>query len=317
MYGINKEWAFESNTRTFDIDDYKGAKPRWCPGCGDHAVLTAVQRLFVDRQLPPEDIAVISGIGCSSRFPHYLKTYGFHGLHGRALPVAEGVRSRRPDLHIFVITGDGDSTAIGTGHWVHSLRYNMKMTILFLDNNIYGLTKMQTSPTTPLGHYSNTHPGGAPLSPLNPLSVALSITNASFIAQTVDWNMPHLSATLRAAYRHDGTAFVRIRQRCPHYVPKMLDDLRKDPTRLLVLNHEKGIPVNKDINKQLKNHLEHDPHDLAGAHKLALRKDVVPIGLLYKNEQAERYDVTSAKGLGMSVYEKMEAFNMELDRFTV
>src|SRR5574340_163607 len=115
------------------INDYEGAVARWCGGCGDHAILTAVQKLCRDEQLAPEKTVFVSGIGCSSRFPHYMKTYGFHGLHGRALPVATGVRSRRPDLNIFVATGDGDCCAIGTAHWIHAIRYNMDMTILLLD----------------------------------------------------------------------------------------------------------------------------------------------------------------------------------------
>ena len=130
-------------------------------GCGDHAVLGALSSVWpADEQLPPEKTVFVSGIGCSSRFPHYMKTYGFHGLHGRPLPVACGVRSRRPDLHVFVVTGDGDCCAIGTAHWIHAIRYNMKMTVMLLDNHIYGLTKMQTSPTSPVGTKSNTHPYG-------------------------------------------------------------------------------------------------------------------------------------------------------------
>ena len=206
-------WDIEPAPRVCTLDDYKGVEARWCPGCGDHAVLNAVQRLARDKQLPPEKTVVVSGIGCSSRFPHYMSTYGFHGLHGRAFPVACGVRSRRPDLHIFVVTGDGDCCAIGTAHWIHTIRYNMDLTILLLDNNIYGLTKNQTSPTTRIGERSNTHPKGSFLSPLNPISVTLGITNASFVAQTIDWNPPHLYNTIKAAHEHQGLSFVRVLQR--------------------------------------------------------------------------------------------------------
>ena len=129
----------------------------------------------------------VSGIGCSSRFPHHLKTYGFHGLHGRALPVAEGIKIRRPDLHVIVSTGDGDCCSIGAGHWIHAIRYNMDMTVLMHDNCIYGLTKMQASPTSPQGLKSNTSPRGSVLAPLNPLMTALSVPNASFVAQAADW----------------------------------------------------------------------------------------------------------------------------------
>jgi 2-oxoglutarate ferredoxin oxidoreductase subunit beta len=190
MLTLNKAWEIEPQPRVLAAQDYLGAKARWCPGCGDHGVLSAVARFVRDRQLPPEKTVVVSGIGCSSRFPHYMKTYGFHGLHGRALPLACGVRSRRPDLHVFVVMGDGDCCAIGTGHWIHAIRYNMNLTILLLDNNVYGLTKNQTSPTTRTGERTNTHPGGSFLAPLNPISVTLGIANASFVAQTVDWDIP-------------------------------------------------------------------------------------------------------------------------------
>ena len=136
--------------RSWDLEDYAGAVARWCPGCGDHAVLTVVERVLEAEQLPPERTVFVSGIGCSSRFPHYVRTYGFHGLHGRALPVATGIRHRRPDLHVFVVMGDGDCCSIGAGHWVYTTRYNPKMVALLLDNGVYGLTKNQTS-TTPAG----------------------------------------------------------------------------------------------------------------------------------------------------------------------
>ena len=140
----------------YEMSEYEGARARWCPGCGDHSVLTAVQRLLAAEQLIPEQTMMVSGIGCSSRFPHYMKTYGFHGLHGRALPVATGIKLHRPELTVFVTMGDGDCTSIGAGHWVHAMRYNVDMVAMLLDNGIYGLTKNQTSPTTPKGFKSNT-----------------------------------------------------------------------------------------------------------------------------------------------------------------
>jgi hypothetical protein len=170
-----------------ELEDYQSGVPRWCTGCGDNAILAAVQRLCRDEQLRPEKTVFVSGIGCSSRFPHYMKTYGFHGIHGRALPVAEGVRFARPDLHVFVNTGDGDCCSIGAAHWIHALRYNMNMTVFLHDNQIYGLTKMQASPTSPIGTKSNTTPRGSYLEALQPLSVTLGVENVSFVAQTVDW----------------------------------------------------------------------------------------------------------------------------------
>ncbi len=140
----------------YELNDYEGARARWCPGCGDHSILASVQKLLTAEQLTPEQTVFVSGIGCSSRFPHYLKTYGFHGIHGRALPVATGIKLTRPDLQVFVVMGDGDCTSIGAAHWVHALRYNVNLTVLLLDNGIYALTKNQTSPTTPQGFASNT-----------------------------------------------------------------------------------------------------------------------------------------------------------------
>ena len=132
-----------------ELEDYQSGVPRWCTGCGDNAILAAVQRLCRDEELRPEKTMFVSGIGCSSRFPHYMKTYGFHGIHGRALPVAEGIKMARPDLNVFVNTGDGDCCSIGAAHWIHAIRYNMNMTVMLHDNQIYGLTKKQASPTSP------------------------------------------------------------------------------------------------------------------------------------------------------------------------
>ncbi len=145
----------------YELEDYQSGVPRWCTGCGDNAILAAVQRLCRDEDLRPEKTVFVSGIGCSSRFPHYMKTYGFHGIHGRALPVAEGIKMARPDLNVFVNTGDGDCCSIGAAHWIHAIRYNMNMTVMLHDNQIYGLTKKQASPTSPIGMKSNTTPRGS------------------------------------------------------------------------------------------------------------------------------------------------------------
>ena len=172
----------------YKLSDYQSdIAMRWCAGCGDSGILTAIQRLCRDEKLPPEKTVFVSGIGCSSRLPHYMNAYGFHGMHGRALPVAEGIKLRRPDLHVFVTTGDGDCCSIGAAHWIHAIRYNMNMTVLLHDNQVYGLTKNQASPTSPRGLQTNTTPRGAYLDPLNPLSVTLGVANVSFVAQAVDW----------------------------------------------------------------------------------------------------------------------------------
>ena len=317
MYGLKTDWQDEPHPRYFTFSDYEGETARWCPGCGDHAVLTAVQRLCREEQLAPEKTVFVSGIGCAARFPHYMKTYGFHGLHGRALPVASGMRSRRPDLHLFVSTGDGDCCAIGTAHWIHAIHYNMKMVVMLLDNGVYGLTKNQTSPTSTKGARSNTHPRGWVLDPINPIQTTLGITNASFVAQTVDWNPPHLLATLTAAHRHPGLAFVRIVQRCPHFKEGAFADLQQDPSQLLLLQHADGIEVHESIQRVLKNQLEHDPADLDAAREIADRKDVVPVGLLYRNPSADRYDRFTTEGLATSRSDKIAALEAEFDRYQI
>ncbi|MBI2889413.1 MAG: 2-oxoglutarate oxidoreductase [Nitrospirae bacterium] len=317
MYGLKQDWGQRTPPRYFFLEDYVSDVPRWCSGCGDHSVLGALQRLARDEQLAPEKTVVVSGIGCSSRLPHYMKTYGFHGLHGRALPIACGVRSRRPDLDVFVITGDGDCCAIGTGHWIHAIRYNMKMAVMLLDNNIYGLTKKQTSPTTKLKGRSNTHPDGSPLDPINPLSVTLSVANVSFVAQTIDWNPPHLYATLQAAHRHPGFAFVRVLQRCPHYTPEVFEPVQKDRSLVLYLSHKKGIQVDGAVSKLFKNQAEHDPSNLAAARAVAERADAYPIGLLYQKPETPRYDLLSARGLDTPPAARIQAINRLLDSFQI
>ena len=173
--------------RPFERADYESARARWCPGCGDHSVLTATQKLLAAEQLTPEQTVFVSGIGCSSRFPHYMKTYGFHGLHGRALPVATGIKLHRPDLNVFVVMGDGDCCSIGAAHWIHAIRYNMNLTVILHDNQVYGITKKRSSPTSPIGMNSNTTPRCSVLEALKPLTVTLGVQKVSFVAQGVDW----------------------------------------------------------------------------------------------------------------------------------
>jgi len=317
MYGVKQDWELETGARRFELEDYTGNIPRWCPGCGDFTVLGAIQRLARDEQLQPERTVMVSGIGCSSRLPHYMSTYGFHGLHGRALPVACGIRSRRPDLHIFVVTGDGDCCAIGTAHWIHAVRYNMNMTVLMLDNNIYGLTKKQSSPTTPMGKRSNTHPEGVLLPALNPLSVTLGITNASFVAQTVDWNLAHVHATIAAAHRHPGLSFVRVLQRCSHFMPDDFKCFRDDPSLLMLLKHPDGIRMDPKFEAAFETQAEHDPADLAGARAHAVREDKTPIGLFYRSPDNPRYDRESAASVGMGVSTKLRNLQAEIDRYLI
>ncbi len=308
-------YGLDDDEREFSLEDYEGCLPRWCAGCGDFAVLTAVQRLLNAEQLRPERTVFVSGIGCSSRFPHYLSTYGFHGLHGRALPVATGIKLRRPDLHVFAVMGDGDCCSIGAGHWIHATRYNVRMVALLLDNHVYGLTKNQTSPTSPRGLPSNTQPRGSYLAALNPLSATLGLTNASFVAQTVDWAPAHVYATVRAAFHHPGFAFVRVLQRCPQYTPNLFSDFVRDPSKMELLVHEDGIAV-PELEGLYTNHLRHDPADLDGARRLAEGTDRIRIGLFYRNEALPRYDETRNQPY-YTAEERIRRLDAELDRYAV
>jgi len=299
----------------YTMSDYEGVQARWCPGCGDHSVLTASQRLLAAEQLKPEETVFVSGIGCSSRFPHYVNSYGFHGLHGRALPVATGVKLNRPDLHVFVVMGDGDCTSIGAAHWLHATRYNVDMVALMLDNNIYGLTKMQTSPTTPQGYKSNTQPLGSYLPALNPIEATLGVTNASFVAQTAEWMPAHLYATLEAAYRHKGFAFVRILQRCPVFTGDLYQDAVRNPDMIEMLEHPDGIEV-PDLHPIYENVARHDPRNIEAAREMAEKTDKIRVGVFFRDESRPRYEETRHLPLH-TTDEKIEILNDELDKYAV
>jgi 2-oxoglutarate ferredoxin oxidoreductase subunit beta len=316
MFGLKGDWSLDIPQRYFTLEDYAGAEPRWCPGCGDHGVLTSVQRICRDKQIPPEMTVTVSGIGCSSRFPHYMATYGFHGLHGRALPVACGIKSRRPDLDVWVATGDGDCYSIGAAHWIHAVRYNMNMTVMVFDNNVYGLTKKQTSPTSGLGLKTNTHPFGAILPPHNPLTVTLGITNVSFIAQSIDWNPVVLHEILRAAHDHKGFSMVRIMQRCPQYTDFIFEEPQKDPSKILFLDND-VINLDDSVKRLFPNQRKNDPADIHEAREIAEHTDPIPVGILYQNSANLCYEELSSKGLGMSVEEKIDGLNQALDVFAV
>ena len=301
--------------RDLELSDYEGARARWCPGCGDHSILTAVEKLLVAEQLRPEQTVFVSGIGCSSRFPHYLKTFGFHGIHGRALPVATGVKLHRPDLTVFVVMGDGDCTSIGAAHWIHAIRYNMPMTVLMLDNSIYGLTKKQSSPTTPRGTVTNTHPAGSILPPLNPLTTTLGTSNVSFVAQTAEWVPAHLYATLRAARAHNGLAFVRVLQRCPIYMPGLYDAAVKNPSLIEMLVHDDGVLV-PELEKIYTRRMAHDPRNLAEAQRLAGETDTIRLGVFFRDASRPTYD-TLRRPPHRSAAERIELLNAELDTYAV
>jgi 2-oxoglutarate ferredoxin oxidoreductase subunit beta len=275
----------------YTLSDYQAdIAPRWCAGCGDTGILTAIQRLCRDEHLPPEKTVFVSGIGCSSRLPHYMNAYGFHGLHGRALPIAEGVKMRRPDLHVFVTTGDGDCCSIGAGHWIHAIRYNMNMTVLLHDNQVYGLTKKQASPTSPRGFRSNTTPRGSTLDPLNPLTVTLGVANASFVAQVVDWIPDLLYDIISQAYHHRGLSFVRILQRCPEFMNHHFEDAVRDPSKTRILVHGDGLRLKPELSRIYRNQEVHDPLDMPRALALAALTDEIPVGVLYRDPSVPCYE---------------------------
>lgn len=186
---------------------------RWCPGCGDYAILATVQRVLPDLGVPKEKFVFISGIGCAARFPYYMNTYGFHTIHGRAPALATGVKLANPDLSVWIVTGDGDSLSIGGNHLLHVLRRNPDVNILLFNNRIYGLTKGQYSPTSEVGKNTKSSPWGNIDRPLNPLAVALG-ANATFVARTIDRDPKHMAEVLKAAHAHKGTSFVEIYQNC-------------------------------------------------------------------------------------------------------
>jgi 2-oxoglutarate ferredoxin oxidoreductase subunit beta len=212
-----------------------GNEVRWCPGCGDYAVLAAVQGFLPDLGLRRENIVFVSGIGCSSRFPYYLDTYGVHSIHGRAPAFATGLAVARPDLNVWVVTGDGDALSIGAGHLLHTLRRNVNLTILLFNNRIYGLTKGQYSPTSESGKVTKSTPAGSIDAPFNPVSLALG-AEATFVGRTLDSDRRHLTEILRAAVEHRGSALVEIYQNCPIFNDGAFDVLkdREESTARLV-----------------------------------------------------------------------------------
>jgi 2-oxoglutarate/2-oxoacid ferredoxin oxidoreductase subunit beta len=227
---------------------------RWCPGCGDYAVLAQVQKLLPTLGIPRENFAFISGIGCSSRFPYYMETYGMHSIHGRAPAIASGLKLARPDLSVWVVTGDGDALAIGGNHFIHAMRRNVDLKILLLNNRIYGLTKGQYSPTSEMGKKTKTTPLGSIDRPFNPLSLALG-AGATFVARAVDTDLPNLQAVLARAAQHKGTAFVEVLQNCVVFNDGAYDSLTDKQTRAdarIVLEHGKPLIFGKDRQRGIR-----------------------------------------------------------------
>ena len=272
-----------NNSSTIDqitMKDLKATDPRWCTGCGDYTILVGLRKFMVNRQIRPEETVNVSGIGCSGRIPHYMNTYGLHSIHGRAIPIGLGIALAKPELNVFIHSGDGDSLSIGGNHLMHGIKKNFNCVYLLFDNQIYGLTKNQTSPTTQRGVATQTQPSGSYLDPINPIRFALGL-GASFVASTAEWMGKHFVDTLDLAFQHKGFSFVHIAQRCPKFNPGAWN--YKDSSWVEFLTHDtaleadlKGAPDAGVIT--------HDPSDYLKAIELCNKVPSL-FGLFYKEEK--------------------------------
>lgn len=289
------------------IDDFSSDQEvRWCPGCGDYAILKTIQKLMPELGRPRESQVFISGIGCSSRFPYYMNTYGFHTIHGRAPSIATGVKLANPALDVWVITGDGDALSIGGNHTMHALRRNVDLNILLFNNEIYGLTKGQYSPTSKIGTRSPSTPEGSVDRPLSPCGIALG-AGAPFVARSIDTEMKHLSAVITEAHAHQGASFVEILQNCPIYNDGIFEQVKDkkiaadyrievEHGKPLVFGKEKnrGIRLNRDSlslevvtlgeGAEVEDLLVHDQTNLAQAQLIAAMHGPdfpVAVGIIY------------------------------------
>jgi 2-oxoglutarate ferredoxin oxidoreductase subunit beta len=290
---------------------------RWCPGCGDYSILAQVQRVMPDLGVPREKFVFISGIGCSSRFPYYMNTYGFHSIHGRATAIASGLKISRPDLSVWVVTGDGDGLSIGGNHLIHALRRNVGLRILLFNNRIYGLTKGQYSPTSELGKVTKSTPMGSVDYPFNPIAVAMGV-DASFVARTIDVEAKSLQDILKRAHEHPGGAFVEILQNCNIFNDGAWESLTDRATKadtVLLLEHGKPLIFGKNRDKGVKlgvagrlevvtlgtgvteaDLLVHDETNRALAYMLAHLENPTPIGVFHA-EVRPAYEDAMAKQL--------------------
>ena len=227
---------------------------RWCPGCGDYSILAQTQKVMPEFGYAKENIVFISGIGCSGRLPYYMNTYGFHTIHGRAPAIATGLKGARPELMVWVITGDGDALSIGGNHLIHSMRRNVDINLIMFNNRIYGLTKGQASPTSEFGKVTKSTPNGTIDYPLSPLGIALA-AEASFIARSVDTHTEHLQTTLERAGRHRGSVFVEVLQNCNIFndgAHREFTDREVRDDRMLVLEHGKPMIFGRERNRGLR-----------------------------------------------------------------
>jgi len=303
MTDIKNSKSLDLNRMDFVTDQ----TVKWCPGCGDYSILKQTQRILPELGVPKEKFLFISGIGCSSRFPYYINTYGFHTIHGRAAAIASGAKLANPDLSVWIVTGDGDALSIGGNHTIHLLRRNLDINILLFNNRIYGLTKGQYSPTSELGKVTKSTPMGSLDRPFNPTSLALG-SHASFVARTIDRNPKHIQSVLKSAYEHRGTSFVEIYQNCVIFNDGAFEDLTNKKIlsdniiqlehgqpMLFGKNHNLGIHLDgyapkiinldKDDNVSIDDILVHDEKDIVIASMLSAftYHDYfpTPIGIIY------------------------------------
>lgn len=296
---------------------------RWCPGCGDYSILAQVQRVMPELGLPRERFVFVSGIGCSSRFPYYMNTYGFHSIHGRAPAIASGLKIARPDLSVWVVTGDGDGLSIGGNHLIHALRRNVGLKILLFNNRIYGLTKGQYSPTSEIGKVTKSTPFGSVDYPFNPIAVAMGV-DASFVARTIDVEAKSLQDILRRAYEHPGGAFIEILQNCNIFNDGAWERLTDKATKadtVLLLEHGKPLIFGKNRDKGVRlgaggslevvtlgngtseaDLLVHDERNRPLAYMLAHLENPTPIGVFhamarpaYEDAMARQVDAARQK----------------------
>ncbi len=258
---------------------------RWCPGCGDYSILANVQRVMPELGIPRENFVFVSGIGCSSRFPYYMNTYGFHTIHGRAPAFATGIKASRPELSVWVVTGDGDGLSIGGNHMLHTIRRNVDIQILLFNNRVYGLTKGQYSPTSQIGMYTTSSPDGSIDYPIDPLAFALG-AGATFVARAIDVDGPGLQHLLRRAYDHPGTALIEILQNCPVYNDNEwveVEDRKSRMNAALVL--EDGEPLVYGSDDQRRGISLHD--GIARVVDLEKGQDPIAAGVAVHNERYE------------------------------
>ncbi|HWG90515.1 MAG TPA: thiamine pyrophosphate-dependent enzyme [Candidatus Thermoplasmatota archaeon] len=258
------------------LTDYKvDTKPTWCPGCGDYAVLTAIQKALSDLQIPPHQVAVVSGIGCSSNLPHFLRAFGVHSLHGRALPVAQGIKLANPDLHVIAVGGDGDGYGIGQGHFIHAMRRNIDITYIVMNNEIYGLTTGQTSPTSLKGMATKSTPNGNIENPVNPVGLAL-MAGATYVARGFSGDPKNLAELYKNGIAHKGFSLIDTQSPCVTY------------NKLNTYDYFRG----KYVNIQTEGH-DHSNFEAAVRRSLewpTLLSEKIPFGLFYETKDKRTYD---------------------------